>query len=172
MIDYTQFRELVVVPTLKYLHTCIPFSEESVDLLMMTAAHESKGGTYLKQINGPALGIYQMEPETEEDIWENYLDYRRKIWEKLEKLTGTAILLDRDGEDLIHNLAYATAMARVHYFRVPSPLPERSRFLPEEHAEEEYLRELAMYAKEHYNTHLGKATPEAYYRDFLRWRDS
>lgn len=164
MIDYTQFRELVVVPTLKYLDSVIPFSEEAVDLLMLTAAHESKGGTYLKQINGPALGIYQMEPETEADIWENYLDYRRKIWEKLEKLTGTAILLDRDGEDLIHNLAYATAMARVHYFRVPQPLPKKE--------EENYLLKLAAYAKVHYNTHLGKATPESYYRDFLKWRDS
>lgn len=161
MIDYTQFRELVVVPTLKYLNLeMIPFSEEAVDLLALTAAHESKGGTYLKQIGGPALGPYQMEPTTEEDIWENYLDYRPSLSARVFNMKGKSPTTPL----LATNFVYATAMARVHYFRVPSPLPKKE--------EENYLLKLAEYAKEHYNTHLGKATPEAYYNDFLKWRDS
>ena len=166
MIDYTQFRELVVVPTLECLNNRIGYSEEAVDLLMMTAAHESKGGTYLKQVGGPALGMYQMEPETEEDIWENYLDYRPSLSAYVFNMRGKRLV----APPLATNFVYATAMARVHYFRVPQPLPKKN--LLAEDVEEEYLRELAMYAKAHYNTHLGKATPESYYRDFLRWRDS
>lgn len=64
MINYNQFKEHVVVPVLKYLEPEIPYSESAVNLLLMTAAHESRGGTYLKQINGPALGVYQMDQLT------------------------------------------------------------------------------------------------------------
>lgn len=78
-MDYNQFRELVVEPTLFYANEVIPYTEEAVDLLMMTAAHESNGCSYIKQINGPALGVYQMEPSTEADIWDNYLEFNTEI---------------------------------------------------------------------------------------------
>lgn len=158
MIDYTQFRELVVVPTLKYLDPVISYSEEAVDLLMMTAAHESKGGTYLKQIKGPALGVYQMEPATHYDIYKNYLRFNPKIKSLLEDFTINAGILLQEGEDMVFNLAYATAMARVHYYRVPEALPST-------------LEGLAAYAKKYYNTELGKATAEDYLEAFKRWRD-
>jgi hypothetical protein len=59
-----QLRELVIRPVLEYLHPDIPYSHEAEDLLMMIAAHESHLGEYVKQVQGPALGIYQMEPDT------------------------------------------------------------------------------------------------------------
>ena len=51
------------------------YSVEAVYLLLGTCAVESNFGTYLKQKNGPALGVFQIEPSTLIDIWENYLYY-------------------------------------------------------------------------------------------------
>lgn len=78
-------------------------------------------------------------------------------------------------EALITNLLYATAMARVHYYRVPEALPKRkamTKWVSPEIREEDYLQELAAYAKKYYNTELGKATEEDYLEAFKRWRDA
>lgn len=166
MIDFNQFKEHVVIPTLKYLDSEIPYSEEAVDLLMMTCAHESRGGTYLRQEGmvgaEGAFGVYQMELATHDDIWFNYIEYR-VLTEKLIE----ALLVDvmaTVGQPLITNLAYATAMARVHYWRVAEALPSKD--------DTRYLPLLGEYAKKYYNTHLGKATASKYVMDYLDWRDS
>lgn len=155
-----QFRELVVRPTLEQLSGVIPYSEEAEDLLVMTAAHESHLGTYLKQINGPALGVYQMEPTTLEDIWVNYLAYRQDIESELSLICGDVHC--GGPKELITNLEFATAMARVHYYRVPEALPRSTDF----ETRSDYVRALAKYAKRFYNTEKGKATVEDYYRAF------
>lgn len=153
MINKNQFRELVVKPALEFLDPEIPYSEHAVELLMMTAAHESKLGTYLKQVGGPALGVFQMEPTTENDIWENFLEYNQDIYDKVEVLTW----------DLVTNLLYAAAMARVHYFRDSEPLPSGSL------SDKKTILELAEYAKRVYNTEAGKATAQKYYDDYMRY---
>tara|TARA_R110002124_G_scaffold231635_1_gene396919 strand:- start:1656 stop:2171 length:516 start_codon:yes stop_codon:yes gene_type:complete len=171
MIDFKQFKEHVVIPTLKYLDSEVPYSEEAVDLLMMTCAHESKGGTYLRQkgMTGDkgAFGVYQMENATHEDIYDHFLSGRGS-------LERFVLCLSYDLEDemdcfglyeqMVTNLAYATAMARVHYWRVAEALPSKD--------DTRYLPLLGEYAKKYYNTHLGKATASKYVMDYLDWRDS
>jgi hypothetical protein len=157
-----QLRELIVRPTLRYLDPEIPYSETAVELLMMTAAHESNLGEYIAQINGPALGIYQMEPDTEIDIHYNFLKYRRDLENALHHLTVPALIKDEDGVDLIYSLPYATAMARVHYYRDPQALPSGSL------SNESTIRELAHYAKRVFNTELGKAHADDYYNAYMR----
>jgi hypothetical protein len=166
MINFKQFKEHVVVPTLRYLDSEIPYSEEAVDLLMMTCAHESTGGTYLRQKDMTntegAFGVYQMEGATHDDIWYNYIEYR-VLTEKLIQ----DLLVDCRAEvssPLITNLAYATAMARVHYWRVPEALPSRT--------DTHYMAALGDYSKKYYNTPLGKATSSKYVTDYFVWRDS
>jgi hypothetical protein len=162
MIDFNQFKEHVVVPTLKYLDSEIPYSEEAVDLLMLTCAHESRGGTYLTQVGGgPARGVYQMEMPTHEDIWVNFLYHRAGLGVKIDRLRGDVLTSQYD---LANNLGYATAMARVHYWRVPEALPSKD--------DTKYMSKLGDYAKKYYNTHLGKATSSRYVTDYLDWRDS
>lgn len=153
-----QLRELVVRPTLEYLQGAVPYSKEAEDLLMMTAAHESHLGEYLKQINGPALGIYQMEPRTEEDIWRNYLYYREPLNEAIQVTMKDPWTVD--SPLLVCDLVYATAMARVHYFRVPEALPQYD-------GTEGYIDALARYAKKYYNTEKGKATVQDYKEAYL-----
>ena len=144
-IDKGQLRELVIVPTLKSLDPEIPFSNAAVKLLMMTAAHESRLGTYLRQLGGPALGIYQMEPATEDDIEVNYLAHRAYLDEKVLQ-TGMYLMTD---------LRYATTMARIHYYRDKEALPD-----------EDDLIGLANYAKRIWNTEEGKATARDYYQAY------
>ena len=127
-------------------------SETAVELLMLTAATESRLGTYYKQIGGPALGIMQMEPFTAHDIYKNFLRFPSNLdlflW--VENLRGN----QKVEEALTYNLAYQIAMARIHYWRVRSPLPKNE------------AGELANYWKLHYNSHLGRGTVVKAARDY------
>ena len=145
-----QLRELVH-ETLQYLDPVIPYSSQAEDLVLMTIAHESSNGEYIKQLNGPALGICQMEPRTHDDIHENFLQFKPELNFMVGMLSG----FSSTAETLVWDLKYAIAMCRVHYYRVPEALPSS-------------LEGLALYAKEHYNTHLGKATSEDYLLAYQR----
>lgn len=158
-MDPTQLRKYVIEPALWSLDPTIPYSVEAVHLLIMTAAHESRLGTYLHQVRGPAQGIYQMEPATEQDIWANYLDFRPNLKELGRRVRTTEHLTN---QELTWNLKYATVMARIHYFRVPAPLPRAVTFT----TIEAYITALAEYAKEHFNTVEGAATVTDYSRAF------
>jgi hypothetical protein len=150
---------------LKYLDSEIPYSEEAVDLLMMTCAHESRGGTYLRQkgMTGTegAFGPYQTELATHDDTYENFLYHRDGLCGLIGSIQSRVLHAE---QDLITNLAYATAMARVHYWRVAEALPSKD--------DTRYYPLLGEYAKKYYNTHLGKATASKYVMDYLDWRDS
>lgn len=160
-----QFRQYVVRPTLQDMGL---WSQEAEDLLVGTAAVESRLGTYLHQLGGgPAKGVFQMEPTTHDDIWDNFLKYRESLEDKVYQFAS--LDAQRDGyvavhyDEMIYNLRYAASMARVHYLRVPEPLPNRHTF----ESKASYVAALGAYWKEHYNTHLGAGTVEhftkAYY---------
>lgn len=134
-----ELKKRVIEPTLFRLDM---HSKSAVNLLLGTAAHESKMGEYLVQVNGPALGIFQVEPGTLEDIYRNYLAYRPSLLKRVEALRG--VDMSRE-ESLVSNLAYATAIARLVYRRVPEALPAYDD-----------IPALASYWKMYYNTGLGK----------------
>jgi hypothetical protein len=141
-----QFRARIVRPTLRAIGL---WSDSAEALVLGTAIHES-GLRYLAQSGGPALGLYQIEPATHRDIWENYLAYRPPLARLVQSLAATRT----DGE-LIRNLAYATAMCRVRYARAPGALPEADD-----------IDGLAAYWKQNYNTPLGKGTAADWARHF------
>jgi len=141
-----QFRDLIT----RVLKDARLYSEEAVELLMGTAAQESHLGTYLKQVNGPALGVFQMEPETEYDIWENYLKYREHLKMVILALTGVT---GPSPKNLETNLAYQILMARIHYLRVPSRIPDD----PASQAD---------YWKRHYNSVAGKGKTDEYIHNY------
>ena len=131
------------------------YSEAAVALLLGTAAQESACGRYLYQLaDGPARGIYQMEPATEGDIWTNYLRYRPRLSARIANLTGHS----GPGPWLAWDLAYQTAMTRVHYLRVPAWLPD-----PQD------LEAQAIYWKLFYNTPSGKGRPAEYIKNFRKY---
>lgn len=154
MINVKQLEELIIVPTLQYLDPEIPFSDAAVELLKMTAAHESHLGSYIAQVGGPALGIYQMEPATANDIGMNFFKYNEELRSKLFCLHSDQRVVN----EITMNLAFATAMARIHYYRDKYPLPDAMD-----------IEGLAQYAKRVYNTVEGKAEWRDYYNAYNRY---
>lgn len=151
MFNAEQLRLLVIKPTLIDL---LMFSDEAVELLLFTCAVESEGGTWLKQIKGPALGIYQMGPETYNDIWQNYIKNKHDLSMILSSNFNIYQVPDEDR--LIYDLRFATIMTRIHYARVVKTLPEKID-----------LQGLWDYYKNFYNTSLGAADKEASIRKYL-----
>lgn len=144
MINPKQLKSLIIEPVLK---TYDLYSEAAVNLLLGTCAQESRMGYYLKQVKGPALGIYQMEPATHNDILQNMPEYREV--EKVRPSPPSALIFD---------LTYATILCRLQYWRFPEPLPKAND-----------LEGLAKYWKKYYNTEKGKGTVEQFVRNYYKY---
>jgi len=134
-------------------------SRAAVNLLLGTAAQESGFGTYLRQKGGgPALGVFQMEPATEKDIWCSYLVYREDLTETVWQVAGAAYDVGPSINALEANLSYQVAMARIHYRRVSEPLPLHDN-----------VDALARYWKQYYNTPKGKGTVQEFIRNYFKY---
>lgn len=144
MLDCSQFRSLIIEPVLSKLQL---YSKEAEEVLVFTCAAESLGGTYLQQVKGPALGIFQMEPNTYTDIWINFIRARNQIATLMSLHYGCSRI--PEVERLIYDLHFATAMARIHYLRVRPGLPKLGE-----------VDALWDYYKTFYNTEKGKAKKE------------
>ena len=154
MIDPKQLLTEVIRPVLISMDC---WTENSERLILGTACKESECGMYLRQLGGgPGIGIYQMEPNTFNDIWTNYLDYRYDLRAKVLKWVFDFGLDDNSAYEMAGNLYYATAMCRVHYLRVPEPIPN-------------YLAGQATYWKKYYNTEKGAGTTVQYLNAWNRF---
>jgi hypothetical protein len=127
------------------------WSQVAEDLLMGTAAQESRLGKYIAQISGPAKGIFQMEPATEKDLW-NYIS-RKDLTDLVGSTSGVFApnLLHLEG-----NLIYQIVIARIFYRRVKEAIPEG--LVPQ-----------AKYYKKYWNTELGKATVDQYVKNYTTY---
>ena len=155
MIKTKQLKDLIV-ECLVELEKAIPAivcNKSAVNLLLGTAAQESLLGTYIRQVGGPALGIYQMEPATHMDLWANWINYREFVYRGLMKL-GPEFERPTNNR-LVYDLRYATVMARLHYYRRPEPLPEGDD-----------VHGLALYWKDHYNTSLGAGSVHEFEQNY------
>jgi len=143
-MDKHQLRDLIT----RVLKEADLYSKDAVELLMLTAATESNLGQYIRQAGGgPALGIFQMEPKSEGDIWINYLSYRPELGKKISGLFPSGGTFEV--EEMEFNLGYQITMARIHYLRVPKPLPKADD-----------VEGMANYWKNYFNTSSGKGTVE------------
>lgn len=116
------------------------YSTEAIELLLMIAAHESKLGKYRRQIGGgPALGIYQIEPDTHDSIWDNC--------DSIDKLANNMGIVRNVGS-LVDDDRYSTFVARCYLLMDKNPLPKT----PEA---------MAQYCKDYWNR-TGKATAQQY----------
>lgn len=147
-----QLHDLIIKPTHNYMGFRYE-SKESNFLSLCTTAIESDCGDYIKQINGPALSAWQIEPNTHDDIWLNcdaLKNHQFKILiENLQlKLTpsGSCYL------NLSESPKYACAMARLKYSMDPNPLP---KLTGDNNSDS---RSFYDYYKRVYNTELGAST--------------
>lgn len=93
----------------------IPNEESLVDLLLETCATESHRGKYVQQMHGPAIGIYQMEPNTLHDTLDwlkhNHIDIYTSVQQFYEK----SQTLEWNYK---HNVPWQTALAVSYYWRM------------------------------------------------------
>ena len=155
-INKDQLREKIKA-VLTYLDPEIPYSETAVELLMLTCAQETHLGKYLKQVKGPARGIFQIEPNTEKDMWKTLAEKKSHA-----VIRHKISLLEFPGEakgftNMEMNLAYQIAMARYYYYRIPMQLPDST------------IQALATYWKKYYNTYLGAGTVEEAVANYNRF---
>lgn len=161
MINHRQLRS-VIERTLRKFEELggARYSEDAVELLMMLAAHESNLGTWIRQLGGgPALGVYQHEPETIRDLYRVVISKKQKLDFAVAKFVpSTKSLTAKDYSELVEtDLRYATVLARVHFMRFSEPLPKA-----------EDVSGMAQYCKKYWNTEAGAASPDDYRRAYLK----
>lgn len=153
MITCKRLKNEIIIPTLQGIDL---FSDSAVNLLLGTCAQESHLGKYVMQIGGgPAMGIYQMEPATYNDMW-RYLNTNKELSSNIKRFCK--VNWNEPVESLMSNAFFATAMARVKYYTIPSPLPPAND-----------LDALAAYWKKYYNTPLGGGTVEEFKNNYKRY---
>lgn len=144
-------REQVIRPALLKVNSWMPVWE---DILLGVAAQESHL-TYVKQLGGgPALGLWQEEPFTHDDIWKNYLAFRAPLAADIRALIGGA---QPASALLATNHLYACAMAWVRLVRSHVPLPALG-----------YVPGYAHMWKIGYNTIAGKGTEQEFIDNYKR----
>jgi len=160
-IRASHFRHLLVQPVLEVLGKANPAlnSEAAANLLMGTAAQESKLGHYMHQLGGPAMGPFQIEDPTYQDTLGRYLgrDENSAMRDAVESFLyrGTAVL---DSRQLITNMPLGCAIARIKFWMAPEALPEA-----------EDIEGLADYWKRHYNTMAGAGTSEEFMASYEKY---
>lgn len=151
--DPKQFRDLIHRVLKDFATNCGPgkewiYSEDAVELLMMTAAQETLLGKYIRQVRGPALGVFQMEPGAYNHLFNNYITRGDKEW--LHNAYELYISYGASWRDrMMADIPYQIVLARIYYLRYPEPLPSSSD-----------REAMAQYYKRYWNTSLGKATVE------------
>ena len=103
-MDPLEFYHHIIWPTLDDMGLR---SDTACPLLLGTALVESGLEHIVQTGSGPALGPYQMEHATHDDIWAHYLAYRDGLANRVARLAGERPRVDQ----LIWNLGYATAIA-------------------------------------------------------------
>lgn len=137
-MDAPQFRDLIIAPTLSAIGLGGRAAE---NLLLGTALHESGHFKYLKQGwrklsdgRGVARSFYGVEPDTARDLCQRHeardlsrrLAVARGVWPWLGARAPLLQSLDKDdiAHLLLHDLRFATVMARLKYYFAPPPLPD------------------------------------------------
>ena len=111
MLRSIHLQDRVIAPALDKIGLWSRVAEE---LVLGTAIVES-GLTYLKQHgDGPALGLWQVEPATHDHLYTNFLYYRLELGRKLMELRAPNLSMD---ENLATNLMYGATVCRLCYYR-------------------------------------------------------
>lgn len=118
-LDPSDLKWRVVAPVLDALGLGGP---AAVALLTGTALVESRAARLVQGGGGPALGIWQMEPATHDALWRmlggaDHADLETRV----RRMTCSDI---PRVQQLVGNLRYGCAMARVKYFFDPVSLPD------------------------------------------------
>lgn len=109
-----ELRHHVIRPSLKQTGL---WSLAAENLLLGTAACESELGARIPYRNQQALGIYQISPRRHKNLWDNYLASQPDLSSRVRGLASQREFLQHPHHELATNLAYATVIAGLLYYR-------------------------------------------------------
>lgn len=156
-MDKNQVRHLIIAPT---LYNIDMWSANAEELLMGTAAQESKLFTYVRQVGITnntigGFGPFQMEPPTFTDLWNRLVD--GKPVELL--IMNLCNFRNKPSvRDLLVHLDFAVIMCRIKYLDIKEALPDASD-----------VAALAAYWKKYYNTPLGAGTEQEFIDNYNQY---
>ena len=142
----SQLKQYIIEPVLKDINL---YSPSAVNLLLGTAAQESRMGHYIHQVNGPALGIYQIEPATAAWLDSKYGRYLDRYYNEFFSIE----------ENLVRDLAFQTIVCRLKYYSIKEPIP----------SDPNNVQALGAYWKKYYNTPLGAGTVEEFVKNYKQF---
>lgn len=165
-LDPRQLLELVVRPALSELNDGPLYlsSGAAEQLVMGTAAQESKL-RWIKQVgSGPALGLWQMEPVTFYDIRDRFAKTQPHFWNAF---GASSIDLRPEALELAYNFKLAALCCRMKYAMSNMQLPAQDD-----------IAGMAHMWKVVYNTHLGAGKEDHFIHSWetiiapanLKWR--
>ena len=96
------------------------YSEDAESLVYRTGMAES-GYRHLEQVKGPAIGFFQVEPDTINDTIDNYLKFRPK---KLAHMVKRGLDVDAPETSVLCSIYLQVAFCRYKYWRSPEPIPK------------------------------------------------
>lgn len=158
-MDPIDFHDYIIKPTLDQ----IGLDQPGASFLLLGTALVESGLARVRQVGGgPALGVFQMEPATHDDIWQNWLNRHTPAMVDLgNAVLGLAADWPPGATQMVANLQYATAMARLLYRRRPERLPAPFD-IPSQ----------ALYWKRHYNTFQPEQTHKYVAGQLTRYTDA
>lgn len=152
-IDKDQLRIEVIRPVLMTLNL---YNENAEELMMGTAAQESGLGTYIRQIEGPARGIFQCELKTYDSIWNKYIGNNRAMQLKVLPLIG--ITTKPPFHRLMTDMNLAAVICRLHYWDIKIPLPSKLD-----------IHAMGKYWDDYYNRNPVKGTVDEFIKNYDRY---
>lgn len=156
-MEIRQFRDLIVRPTLLAIQ--LPNPDRAEELLIATAAHESAGLRYIKQVGGgPALSVFQIEPTTARDVIDRWLPRQSARLRDLVAITAEFRAGDDLDARLLCDMRFATVVARLIYWRAPEALPKADD-----------VPGMAKLWKLRWNTPLGAGTEQQFITNYERF---
>lgn len=154
-----QFQIFMVRPVLKFMSDeKRDFTGLSAERLIVGTMFTESLGDYIDQITGPgdetlgpAVGFFQMEKPTHDDIWETFLNARPTLAGRVASIRSN---FNPPFEQMAGNIYYAVAMCRLKYWRESMPLPDQF---------DGSLEDYANYWKKAYNTEKGAGNVSDFY---------
>ncbi|WP_426416829.1 hypothetical protein [Aestuariirhabdus sp. LZHN29] len=112
-IDAEQLGQHIIQPTLEL---CGHYSAAAQQLLVGTAAAESNLGEQLYGKQG-GLGLYRISAEVHQRVWDDYLVDFPELASRVRGFASQRLFFSQPHQELVYNLAYATAIAWFNYLR-------------------------------------------------------
>lgn len=109
MINAVQFHHQVVKPTLRLLGV----NNHCAEQLLVASAATASGLDPFAQQSG--LGIYQISSEQHRHVWDDYLAFLPDLASTVRGIASQRLFLQQPDQELVMNLAYATAISWLRY---------------------------------------------------------